>query len=96
MSTVVIGFVVDGVAELMVGGGSVASGLFVWCVLYRLKRFPGTKPKKIGLFVPFKTFSRDKTESAPVTNPSIWLRNSEKGRKFTWLKESKILCQING
>ena len=29
-------------------------------------------------------------------NQAIWLRNSEKGRKFTWLKESKILCQING
>lgn len=45
MSTMVIGFVVDGMAGLMVGGGTDARGLFVWCAFVPLKRFPGTKPE---------------------------------------------------
>ena len=35
----VLGFVVDGVAGLMVGGGTVARGLFVWCAFVPPKTF---------------------------------------------------------
>ena len=86
----VIGFVVDGVAGLMVCGGTVARGLF------GIKRFSGTKPENRCPLFRLKRFLGTKLNSIPGMNPAIWLRNSEKGRKFTWLKESKILCQING
>lgn len=39
----VIGFVVDGMAGLMGGGGTVARGLFVWCAFVPPKTFSWNK-----------------------------------------------------
>ncbi len=58
----VIGFVVDGVAGLMVVGGTVARGLFGWCAFVPPKTFSWYQTCKLRPFVPSKTFSWNKTE----------------------------------